>query len=133
MRYRIGLLEVGFGLLAVLTTTYWLLVIWLADLGVWLARFPYIAVSADVFMGASGAVACYGLASGRRYGLYAGFLAAGACLFVGITAFEHNLRSGQLFAPDLVMLVEIISPACLLVLGCVALFMLPARARAGLR
>jgi hypothetical protein len=124
------LVTFGFFALAIGTVVYWVAVWILADLGAWLVRFPYVSPVADVWMAGTGLVGAIGLVRRRHWGVVSGYLSAGACIFIGITAFHFNIRTGQLLRGDAWQLVETMIPALLLLLGTVALFGLPGHAAA---
>ena len=114
----------------VLAGAFFAALVWvLVDAGEWLARFPYVSPVADCWMAGTGLAAAVGLLRRRRWGPIAGLLSAGACVFIGITAFHFNLRIGAFASADSWQLVETAVPSLLLLLGGVALALLPSHLR----
>jgi len=126
---RAWLIVILFFALFVGTIIYWIAVFALTDLDTWLGHFPYISPLADIWMAGTGGLAALGLIKGRRWGVCAGYLSAGSCIMIAITAFHYNLHTGQIFDGTLEQVVEICIPTALLLLGILALGLLPAASR----
>jgi hypothetical protein len=130
MTWRGWLLVFGFALLVLGTTAYWAVIYLYLDPAAWFSRFPYVSPVADLWMAGTGLVALVGLIGQRPFARVAAYLSAGACVFIGLTAFHYNLRTGQLFAGTVEQRFEIAIPAALLLLGLLTPWLLRGAGRA---